>query len=308
MPTITESIQTKIRSITGLALDYEGDWHAYLDEKAIPPGMFNERVLALASQQNPEIKTYSMAIKWFSDTNNITSNQSRLDQSIAIITSYGGSLWIADPIFCFKDAAGLVPCQNGDQVYRMNDLCGTAHAIQSNQDLRPYLRLIGGVWALEFLAVGDFMDVAIRGASLSGVNYTILSGFQTFQSTGQGTMFSGIDSGANVNLSITQLSNGLIQVDQGSNSLTSQSSKPLGSKIMAVAYLDSTTMNLRINKVQNSKPNTIKLTSNNGWRMGTGNGDQIQYIYAAAAAPAQGTIGDRNTLEDNLVFLVGGTT
>lgn len=308
MPTITEAIQAKIRSITGFSLDYEGDWHAYLDQKSIPPGMFNERVLAFAKSQDATIPTYSAAINHFSNVNNITSNQSRLDQSVAIVTSYGGSLWIADPLYCFTDAAGTIPCKNGDPVYRMNDLCGTMHATQPNLALRPYLRQIGGLWALEFLAVGDFMDVSARGSTLIGVNYTILSGFQSFQTAGPATMFAGTDAGANANLSVTQQSNGVVVLDQGSNSLNGGINKPLGSKVIATAYLDSANMYFRVNKTQTSKANTLKLTTNNGWRMGTGNGDQIQYIYAAMAAPAQMSIGDINTLEDNLAYRLGGTT
>ena len=304
MPTITESIQTKIRSITGLSYDYEGDWHAYLDTKAIPVGMFNERILALASQQNPEIKTYSSAMNWFADINNITSTQSALDQSIAIVTSYGGSLWLADPRFCFTDLAGTIPSGNGDKVARMNDLCGSFHATQSDNSLRPALRNIGGLWALEFLETSTNLSVSARGDTLIGVNYTIIGAFQSFQETSQSSFFSGIDAGLNKNLQITQLSTGTIEINQGNN-LLNGGNVPLASKVLVTAYLDPANMNIRVNKVQNSKANTDKLVTNVGWKMGTGNGGNLQYVYAAAVAPVQMSNGDILTLESNLALRIG---
>ncbi len=73
MPTITEAIQAKIRSLTSSSGQYNEDWNAYADLKSAPSGLLNERVLWLAKQQNPEISNYSTAMNWFSNVDNISS-------------------------------------------------------------------------------------------------------------------------------------------------------------------------------------------------------------------------------------------
>jgi len=41
-----ERRQQSVRAVTGTAYAYEGDWHALFDQDGIPPGFFNERMLA----------------------------------------------------------------------------------------------------------------------------------------------------------------------------------------------------------------------------------------------------------------------
>ena len=44
MASLTEAVQDKVRSLTGTAYTWEGDWHALFDSYSIPARQFNERL------------------------------------------------------------------------------------------------------------------------------------------------------------------------------------------------------------------------------------------------------------------------
>jgi hypothetical protein len=50
--------QESVRTVTGTALTYEGDWHALFDDASIDAGTFNERLLAWINLKlSPDVYT-----------------------------------------------------------------------------------------------------------------------------------------------------------------------------------------------------------------------------------------------------------
>lgn len=63
--TLMGALQAALRTITGSAGTYEGDWHSYLDTQGIPAGQFNGRLLQYAKLINPTISTFDAAHERF---------------------------------------------------------------------------------------------------------------------------------------------------------------------------------------------------------------------------------------------------
>lgn len=60
------------------------------------------------------------------------------------------SWYLATAAYCFSDAAGTTPCNDGDLVYVWKDRQGTNHLQQSNASLRPTYRNSGGYTYVDF--------------------------------------------------------------------------------------------------------------------------------------------------------------
>lgn len=93
-------------------------------------------------------------------------------------------IWLdAAPAYCFLDTAGTTACANGDPVACWKDRSGNArHFQQATTGSRPVLRLVSGVWYVEFDAVDDSLQMA-SAWSLTGT-YSILLAELTMDTTG----------------------------------------------------------------------------------------------------------------------------
>jgi hypothetical protein len=75
--------------------------------------------------------------------------------------------YTAGPTWCFSDAAGTIPCGDGDPIYVWNDRSGNAVTMtQATLAKRPVLTALGGgLWAATFDGVDDGIG---SGPALSG--------------------------------------------------------------------------------------------------------------------------------------------
>lgn len=89
-----------------------------------------------------------------------TVGTSRPDWTPASLPSL--ALWYtAGPSYCFSDAAGSVPCGDGDLIYTWKDRSGNAlHLSQSVSGQRPTLRNRSGVWRAAFDGLASNMKAA----------------------------------------------------------------------------------------------------------------------------------------------------
>ncbi len=61
MASLTETVQTKLRAVTGTVGMYNEDWHAYADSLGIAAGQWGERVLAIARLQSATVSSANAA-------------------------------------------------------------------------------------------------------------------------------------------------------------------------------------------------------------------------------------------------------
>lgn len=83
--------------------------------------------------------------------------------------------YVADPAYCFQDAAATTPCGNGDPVYTWVDQSGGArNMVQATLSLRPTLTLVGGTtWAVLFDGTDDYMAATYSAVMGTGRAYGV---------------------------------------------------------------------------------------------------------------------------------------
>jgi hypothetical protein len=98
------------------------------------------------------------------------------------------ALWLtAGPAYCFTDAAGTVPCGDGDLVRVWKDRSGNARDVsQGTSSKRPTLSLLSGKWAVLFDGVDDFLSgtVAMFNPSLSDLTAMAAARVPSFPGAG----------------------------------------------------------------------------------------------------------------------------
>lgn len=96
-------------------------------------------------------------------------------QAIAILSRYGGSLWIAGTQYVALGSDGTGAVADGGSVGYGRDPIGGRHATQATTMRKPLLQLSGGKWGLKFDGADDaLLTSALPNASAEtfGVVYT----------------------------------------------------------------------------------------------------------------------------------------
>jgi len=89
-------------------------------------------------------------------------------QAIAILTRYGGSLWVADPAYVFTGSDGSGAASDGSDTGYVRDLCGNARPLtQATTAAKPKLRLLSGRWGFVFDGTDDLLATAAIAAASS---------------------------------------------------------------------------------------------------------------------------------------------
>lgn len=111
-------------------------------------------------------RTYATQGVWTVTASNAAGSSS----AIAIVAGY----WLqASPYYCFSDAAGTIPCADGDAVRVWKDRTGnTVGQSQATSGSRPILRFLSSQWRVTYDGVSQFMAGTTAAAQPSGKNIT----------------------------------------------------------------------------------------------------------------------------------------
>lgn len=86
-----------------------------------------------------------------------------LAQAVAILTRYGGSLWVASPDYTFTGSDGTGAAGDGSDTGYVRDLCGNARPLtQSTTSFKPKLRRVSGRWAWQFDGIDDYLGTTSK--------------------------------------------------------------------------------------------------------------------------------------------------
>lgn len=89
-----------------------------------------------------------------------------LAQAVAILTKYGGSLWLADPAYTFTGSDGTGAAGDNSDTGYVRDLCGNARPLtQATTGFKPKLRRLSDRWVWVFDGVDDGLATSMQPAS-----------------------------------------------------------------------------------------------------------------------------------------------
>lgn len=99
--------------------------------------------------------------------------QSPLALAIAVLSRYGGSLWVSDPAYTFTNSDGTGASGDGSDAGYVRDLCGNARPLsQATTGFKPKLKRLPKKLGPELVTNGDFASaaewVAGSGWAISG--------------------------------------------------------------------------------------------------------------------------------------------
>lgn len=91
-----------------------------------------------------------------------------LNEVIKTLRKYGGSLYIADPGYCWVNSDATSQCVADSPVGYAQDLCRNYPATQSTSAAKPMLRYVNGKWSWEFDGAKNTLSTAIQSADTEG--------------------------------------------------------------------------------------------------------------------------------------------
>jgi hypothetical protein len=208
MPSLTEDLQTTVRSSTGTSLTFNGDIHALLDIQNIPQGQFNERMIAYVTTLDATVITAAGALNYaLSNPNNFVSVLATasffapLTSSLSLSKGTGVATFTRAttatvmgyaPTAVAGDAQVLLTCAAGEARFegarRVSQ--GVWSEVLSDGTAIPAATLKG------YLAEGAATNLFLNSATLVTQTVTLAAGSNTLSFYGTGTVIlSGVATG-----------------------------------------------------------------------------------------------------------------